>query len=248
MTEQEEKVIASNENLITKLVSIMGDVQRIPKNGHNAHHNYDYALESDIKEVTREELASRGLLLVSNEKSRSESTIQTKNGTQRMVSLEIEFTIFDKDSKETIVFTGFGEGQDSGDKAVYKAKTGALKYALTSLFLIPTGDDPESSGKSLQPKMITPDQVKYLQDLGLKVANLAGTNGNQIVGRLKVDLNNMKDFDKYTEEEFANAVRKLDEWKNNYQKRQQTQQNFNERSPQNNFSNYKNQNMTWGMN
>ncbi len=30
-----------------------------------------------------------------------------------------------------------------GDKGIYKAMTGGLKYALLSLFLIPTTDDPE---------------------------------------------------------------------------------------------------------
>src|SRR5699024_6730814 len=34
-------------------------------------------------------------------------------------------------------------GQDAGDKAVYKAITGATKYALMKVFMIPTGDDPE---------------------------------------------------------------------------------------------------------
>lgn len=39
--------------------------------------------------------------------------------------------------------TGLGEGIDSGDKASYKAATGAYKYALRQAFMIATGDDPE---------------------------------------------------------------------------------------------------------
>ena len=37
-----------------------------------------------------------------------------------------------------------GEGLDRGDKAGYKAYTGAVKYFLANTFLVPTGDDPET--------------------------------------------------------------------------------------------------------
>jgi len=42
---------------------------------------------------------------------------------------------------ESFEFTG--DGYDVTDKAPYKAMTGARKYALMSLMLIPTTDDPE---------------------------------------------------------------------------------------------------------
>ncbi|MGG5318221.1 hypothetical protein [Enterococcus sp. AZ163] len=52
---------------------------------------------------------------------------------------------------------GYGDGQDSGDKAVYEAKTGALKCALTSLFM---SDDTE---RPLQPPTsIDKDQYKVI--------------------------------------------------------------------------------------
>jgi hypothetical protein len=39
--------------------------------------------------------------------------------------------------------TWFGSGSDTGDKGLYKAITGGIKYVLNTNFLIPTGDDPE---------------------------------------------------------------------------------------------------------
>ena len=36
-----------------------------------------------------------------------------------------------------------GSGQDAGDKGIFKAISGAQKYALMKAFMIPTGDDPE---------------------------------------------------------------------------------------------------------
>src|SRR6202045_3796544 len=53
------------------------------------------------------------------------------------------YTFIDVDTGEEITAKVAGQGLDSGDKAPYKAMTGALKYALLQSFLIATGDDPE---------------------------------------------------------------------------------------------------------
>ena len=45
-----------------------------------------------------------------------------------------------------------GEGADVGDKAPYKAMTGALKYALLQSFLLSTGDDPEDEHANSRPR------------------------------------------------------------------------------------------------
>jgi hypothetical protein len=53
------------------------------------------------------------------------------------------YTFADVDSGEEIIAKVAGQGLDPGDKAPYKAMTGALKYALLQSFLLATGDDPE---------------------------------------------------------------------------------------------------------
>jgi hypothetical protein len=53
------------------------------------------------------------------------------------------YTFMDVDTAEEITVKVAGEGLDAGDKAPYKAMTGALKYALLQSFLLATGDDPE---------------------------------------------------------------------------------------------------------
>jgi hypothetical protein len=68
----------------------------------------------------------------------------TPSGKQALLTLRFTWTLTDGDSGETISFQSVGTGADSGDKAAYKAATGALKYALLTGFLIPTGDDPEA--------------------------------------------------------------------------------------------------------
>lgn len=221
-------------NLMQKLAEIMNDIERIPKRGHNDFHNYDYALEADIKDVVRTELAKRKIMMFSNELSRTTLPVTTKKGaTEQIVTLEVEYTLIDSESGETIKFVGYGDGQDAGDKAVYKAKTGALKYALTSLFLIPTGDDPEKEGQPLQPKYIKEDQVQYLRDFVMKTANIAGGPASEIVGALKQQLRVTVDFEKFDEQTFEAAVLILSDWQRKYEEQNQARQSQQSQQNQN---------------
>lgn len=129
------------KNLIQKAAAVMAAVQHVPKNGRNDFHNYSYATEADITECVRAEMAAQGLMLIPSVLHVEWGTVATRSGVDRLCTLTVEFTLTDgvQDRKLQVL----GEGQDRGDKATYKAMTGALKYALLKLFLIPTGDDPE---------------------------------------------------------------------------------------------------------
>lgn len=131
----------ATKNLIQKAAIVMAAVQHVPKNGHNSFHNYHYATEADITECVRAEMAAQGLMLIPSVLKVEWRTVATRSGVDRLCTLTVEFTLTDgiQDRKLQVL----GEGQDRGDKATYKAMTGALKYALLKLFLIPTGDDPE---------------------------------------------------------------------------------------------------------
>lgn len=224
----------SELNLMQKLAEIMNDIERIPKRGHNDFHNYDYALEADIKDVVRTELAKRKIMMFTNELSRTMMLVTTKKGaTEQIVTLEVEYTLMDSENGESIKFVGYGDGQDAGDKAVYKAKTGALKYALTSLFLIPTGDDPEKEGQPLQPKYIKEDQVQYLRDFVSKTANIAGGPASEIVGALKQQLRVTVDFEKFDQQTFEAAVLILSDWQRKYEEQNQARQNQQPQQTQN---------------
>lgn len=235
-----EKAETPSRNLMHKLVEIMNSVERIPKNGHNNHQNYDYAQESDIKDVVRKELAERNVMMIPNELSRTTTQIPTKNGSQQLVTLEIEYTLIDADSSETMKMVGYGDGQDSGDKAVYKAKTGALKYALTSLFMIPTGDDPE---RPLQPpKNIDKQQLDSLEALITKVAEMSGSVYANVLRTLKGEMGYTNEIKEMTEEQFGLALQKLRDWEKAAYERQQ---NNDKQQNQNNQPQYE-ENINWG--
>jgi hypothetical protein len=128
-------------NLIQKLASVMAAVHTIPKSGHNQFHNYDYATEADINAGVRKALAQVGVMLIPSVDKLEWREVETKSGKERIATLTVTYTA--TDGIEERKFTVIGEGQDRGDKATYKAMTGAGKYALLKLFLISTGDDPE---------------------------------------------------------------------------------------------------------
>ena len=145
-----ENVCGSGTNaqpsLVRKLAEVMASIDHVPKRGKNTFHNYEYALEADIVAALRMELAKRHVMLIPSTDSYEIRELPAKkDGSARgsMILLRMVMTFHDGESGETLTMPWIGAGEDSGDKSVYKAMTGAIKYALLKTFLIPTGDDPE---------------------------------------------------------------------------------------------------------
>lgn len=122
-------------SLYKKLAEVQKNVSRIPKNGYNSFHKYHFVQEADLLDMGRPLLLEHGILLLTNavEESRSGDIAKVK----------MEFTLVDIDTGAELKSYYWGEGQDKGDKAIYKAYTGAVKYFLLKMFLVSTGDDAE---------------------------------------------------------------------------------------------------------
>lgn len=125
-----------NKTLFSKLAGVMGAVGHVPKRGRNAFHKYDYVMEADLVDAVRNKLAEVNVVLFTSVEQ------VTREGT--LTTIQAKFTFADGDSGETYTVAGAGQGEDKGDKGVYKAITGAVKYMIMKNFLIPTGDDPEA--------------------------------------------------------------------------------------------------------
>ena len=78
--------------------------------------------------------------------------IDTKiNPDRAAAEVIVQLTVFDSETGESNSVTAPGYAEDwsykdnkaTGDKAVYKALTGATKYAVRSFFCLPSEDDPE---------------------------------------------------------------------------------------------------------
>lgn len=134
-----------NRSLVKKLAEIMLAVRYIEKKGYNKEQKYSYFQEADLLEAIREEFASRNIVIFpAITKQEVIPAGITKGGTPKfLTTIEMEISIEDGDSGEIRLVKSGGQGIDSGDKGVYKATTGAIKYGLIKLLQIPTGDDPE---------------------------------------------------------------------------------------------------------
>ncbi|MFW6030862.1 MAG: ERF family protein [Halanaerobiales bacterium] len=131
--------------LYLKLAKTTAEIETVEKNGYNNYHNYEYATADDIYKVVSSVLAKKhNIALLTMPVKKDINVIKTQKGTYREVDLEKYFSFNDGDSGAYIGLIYHGYNIDSGDKFLYKAYTGALKYFLRDNFLIDTGDpDPE---------------------------------------------------------------------------------------------------------
>ena len=120
-------------------MEVMRDVRYVQKTGRNDFHKYTYVTEGSLQDHLVPALSKVGLSLVG---SVSEMKVDEKKG-----GVYVEFT-YNLTHQSGAIWPWpikyWGYGQDKGDKAIYKAYTGANKYALFKLFQIATGDDPEA--------------------------------------------------------------------------------------------------------
>ncbi|HEX7022618.1 MAG TPA: ERF family protein [Trueperaceae bacterium] len=140
--------------LAAKLAKVMEQVKYIQKRGKNAHFGYTYATEADVADKVREVLAQQGVAVLPNvlpETIQIRETQTARGRTEYILTAVYEVTFVDGETGEKLTVRTIGQGQDAGDKAGYKATTGAMKYALMKAFLIPTGDDPEDDSGDAAP-------------------------------------------------------------------------------------------------
>lgn len=118
----------------------------LKKGGVNDYDKYSYFSEAQYKELFTELFSNAGLELSFNEVEYNTFTGSEKQANGRMPKLNFILTDIDTGFYEETTITG--EGIDKGDKAGYKAYTGALKYYLANTFMVATGDDPEKESPS----------------------------------------------------------------------------------------------------
>lgn len=137
------------QKLAAKLVSVMKEVSYVEKKGTNEYHRYSYATSADVLQKINAALTKYNICSVTlPEIIRCSEVVTNKGNTEHLVTVKLDVMLTDADSGEVVTITGLGSGQDSGDKAVMKAQTAALKYAYLLSMAISTGDDPEADSKT----------------------------------------------------------------------------------------------------
>lgn len=213
--------MSEEKTLVKKLSEVMKQVKYIEKKGFNKFHQYKYATESDVAEKVREVLAEQNVMMIPSLVQHSmREHINAKGKTEYIVAVDMEFKFYDGDSGEEITFHMSGEGQDAGDKGIYKAITGAQKYALMKVFMIPTGDDPEADngvdernetnvpnqGKDEKVKVASDKQLNLITKLLSEVSVATNITKEDAYKTLKQHMKSKKDMEYYTPAEASKAI------------------------------------------
>lgn len=119
----------------------MADVAYLEKCGWNAHFKYSFVTEADVKKAASEAFRKHGLMVYCV----AYAPIGECSG--KAATVLCTLTVGDVYGTESVTAQAIGSGSDSSDKAPAKALAGSLKYCLTQMFLIATGDgDIEEDG------------------------------------------------------------------------------------------------------
>lgn len=167
-----KKIDKDTMNLNSKLQKKKNNLRKelsekgiLPKGAHNDYDNYDYFSEAQYKELFIGLFSKHGL-----EFDSAEVRVQSIPGTDKQpfgILATMKYIITDVDTGYEIESIHSGIGMDRGDKAIYKAKTGALKSFFASTFLVATKDDPErEDDKPSSKKTYTKPTTKSIPKAG----------------------------------------------------------------------------------
>lgn len=127
-------------NVYEKIANIQQDIHVVIKGGTNTHFNYKFARERDVVAEVKPLLGREGLCIT--------HSLVSESQTGELTKLTIKFRITNvKDKDDFVEADAIGYGKDGQDKGAPKAYTMALKYFLSKMFLIETGDDAENDAK-----------------------------------------------------------------------------------------------------
>ena len=148
--------------VLQKLQACQKDIEVMQKDGYNDFNKYKFLSETQITMKIKTLFDKYNLLFhYQSEITGTEVYQGAKGDTQFLVTVKVTYSILDSDSGEGISGVVVGQGADKGDKGVYKAITGAIKYLYMKMFNIPTGDDAEKESPELKPAKKTAADAKY---------------------------------------------------------------------------------------
>jgi len=141
------------------VLKVMGKVGAIGENHTNDFQDYQFRGVDDFYQAFQKPLLDAGLFIMQEAEEpkierydvkKFDSKDREKIQVNFHSTVRIKYTIYN-DQGESVVGYGIGEGVDTGDKATYKALSGAFKYFLIQTFCIPTGEKVDAEFDNRQP-------------------------------------------------------------------------------------------------
>jgi hypothetical protein len=167
MATKTKETQAAPQGLAAKLMVLREKMNSFTweKDGKNRHQSYEYITEKQYKNNFKAALAAAGLDFKSS--ILEYQFIPQISDKMNMVIAKFQFEIIDRETGEREVYQAFGSGADTGDKGLYKAYTGAIKYFLANNYLVAEGNDPENDEeemRTIKPAYVPPERREEIRE------------------------------------------------------------------------------------
>lgn len=141
-----------NSNINRKLLDIQRALKPITKDNKAGSGGFSYKFRSisQVMSALKPLLDEYGVLLSTHENMTT--TVEHDRGLSVILHQIITFT--DSETNEFVTSGGHGQGTDTGDKAVAKARTAAFKQTIFQQFCIPDDSDSEFESPTVSKKLI----------------------------------------------------------------------------------------------
>jgi len=141
-------------SLFAKLKQIQTEVQTVEKQGENKFSHYSYVMLGTILNRVNGLLDKHGIVITQSEISSEAGLEFTDNGYYSTGHVRLRTVATDSETGESTAVESSGFAADkNGDKALFKATTGARKYGLTMLLKLHWDSvEPEEDTPSLRAK------------------------------------------------------------------------------------------------
>lgn len=207
---QETKTELTFFQKLNKLQEVMGSFSW-EKDGINRHQSYKYLTEKQYKHNFKKALKEAGLIW--KMETINHEFIPSISDKMHLVICDFRGELIDPDTGQSEEYLFSGSGSDNGDKALYKAVTGGLKYFLAANFNVAEDNDPENDGEAVvdTPKYTTPEKREEVKE---QLLDKDGKATKMQINSLKKALKLLREADPEQEGFIAAIAEKTDGFTN----------------------------------
>ncbi len=134
--------------ITTAIKSVMADLKPVGKNQQNFEQKFKFRGIDDMYNALQPVMAKHGVFCVPKILNREIREVTSRNNTagfHRVIQYRIRFYASDGSWVDAFVD---GEGTDYGDKGSNKCLSIAMKYAMITVFAVPTGESADPDGET----------------------------------------------------------------------------------------------------
>lgn len=180
------------------------------KDGINRHQSYKYVTEKQYKHNFKKALKQVGLIW--KMETLNHEFIPGVSDKMHLVMCDFKGQLIDPETGEREEYLFSGSGADNGDKALYKAVTGGLKFFLGANYNVAEDNDPESDVDEIPKATYTPPEKREEIKEGLLDKDGAATKMQ--INSLKKALKLLREADPSQEEFIAAIAEKTENFTN----------------------------------